>query len=670
MNVIARAWASLKGFTMRWSRGSSWGSIVLGSTAYDWKGRAGDGRGNAAVMSCIGAIQRALPEAPLVVKERRGDDVRDVPDHELARLLERPNPYYSGMHLLSAVAADFKLSGNAYVLKARNGSGRPVELWWVPSTMIEPEWPDDGSAFISHYEYAVDGRAVRIEPDDCIHFRNGFDPGNLRKGVSELGALVREIATDNEAANMTASLLRNQAIPGVVISPDGQSGLNEGDAEQIKTMFRQKFGGDRAGEPLVMDNSTRVSVLSFSPEQMDLKSLRRIPEERIAAALGVPAIVAGLGAGLDRSTYSNMAEAREAFYESCLIPLQRLLAAEIQQQLVPDFDKTARLRVEFDLSQVRVLQTDQNALHDRVRADLAAGGITLNQFLQETGREPIPNGDVRYLPSNYSVKPADDLLPAPVPAALQEPTPLRALPSPVEDEAVKSRRPVETKGIEDIPELLDLLRQDEEPLWQKILEDYLSEQLARVLERLTEGAATAELLMPSLEATLLREVLRPKLRATLEAVRRIAVAELGIDFNLPDPAVRDYLREAGANIQGITETTRDAIRAALAAGQAEGEGIPQLARRLRGLPAFNDARARVVSRTELGHSQNAATLASYRASSVVVGVRVLDGDSDAACQAINGRTFPLDKAPPTLQHPNCVRAFAPIVDVSEIEDVA
>jgi hypothetical protein len=80
-------------------------------------------------------------------------------------------------------------------------------------------------------------------------------------------------------------------------------------------------------------------------------------------------------------------------------------------------------------------------------------------------------------------------------------------------------------------------------------------------------------------------------------------------------------------------------------------------RRIRGLPAFGSARATVVARTELGASQNEAALASYTASGVVVGVRVHDGDYDDACAAMDGRTFALDQAPPSLQHPNCTFAL-------------
>jgi uncharacterized protein with gpF-like domain len=121
----------------------------------------------------------------------------------------------------------------------------------------------------------------------------------------------------------------------------------------------------------------------------------------------------------------------------------------------------------------------------------------------------------------------------------------------------------------------------------------------------------------------LGETLQPLQMSLLSDVSRLVVSELGIAFDLDDPSTRAYLQAAGSNIVGITETTRSAVQAALMEGQAAGEGVDQLARRLRDLPAFNDRRARVVARTELGHASNTAALANYRASGVVVGVTSL-----------------------------------------------
>lgn len=443
MNLIDRFRASLKAFRLTWTRASSFGLTWLAGTKFDYQAAAGDGRTNAAVFACVRWVQRALPEAPLTVYVRNADG-EDEPDptHPLQRRIEQPNPYYSGLHLIGALVADLMLTGNAYVVKARNGELGVAELWWVPSSMIEPRWPDDGSEFIGWYEYAVDGRISRIERADVVHIRQGFDPRNIRKGLSDLEALFREIATDNEAANWTAAMVRNVNPPGVILSPEGDAGPSEADLVATKARYMDLFGGDHRGEPMVMSGPTKVSILSFSPEQMNLREIRNIPEERITAVFGIPAAVVGLGTGLEQTKVgATMSEQREQAYESCLIPLQRLIAAELQMQLVPDFGTPERLRVRFDLSEVRVLQDDQNALHERVRADWLAGLYSLNDALQEIGKDPLDGeqGDIRLLPNTVTVKTLDTLIPEEQPAALAEPTPLRALPAPSEDEAAATR---------------------------------------------------------------------------------------------------------------------------------------------------------------------------------------------------------------------------------------
>ena len=449
-----------KRFMMRFSTGlprSWWWSGGLGATRRDYVAEVGDGRGNAIVSACVRKIVRTFPEAPATVYARAtgagtsGTPQWDPqPDHALQTLLERPNPFYSGLALWAGTLGDYVLTGNAYWIKARSQAERTVELWWVPSALIEPRWPETdqdgaGTTFISHYEYRVGGREYRLRPDEVVHFRDGLDPENVRKGLSPLASLFREIATDNAAANWTASLLRNLGVPGVVLSPGDDAEVTQEEAALIKADFAQRFGGDRLGEPLVMTSRTNVSVLAFNPQQMVLRELRQITEERISAVFGTPAVVVGLGAGLARSTYANMAEAREDLYESLLVPLQRALAADLGVQLVPDFGDPTRLRVGFDLSQVRVLQEDQNALHERARADLLAGAVTLNEARAQLGADPAPEGDVYYLPSTVTPTDPADLLAPPEP----EPAPAPALPAPEEEEeapAARARRRVGPSG--------------------------------------------------------------------------------------------------------------------------------------------------------------------------------------------------------------------------------
>lgn len=355
---------------------TNYSSLFMPRTSFNYA-REVDGWQSSIIMACIGWIQRTFPEAPLMVQKRDADgEWIEVLDSPLVQLLDNPNPFYDGLLLQSAFIADLTISGNAYLLKVRSGAGRTVQLWWTPSSLIEPKWPSSGTEFISHYEYTPGGQQVKIDSLDVVHYRLGIDPNNLRKGRSPLQALLREVFTDDEAANMTATLLRNMGVPGLLISPEKDATISPQDADAVKEYVRERTTGDRRGQPLVIGSATKVESFGFNPQQMDLKQLRRIPEERISAVLGVPAIVAGLGAGLDRSTFSNMAEAREMAYESGIIPLQRITGSQTKHQLLSEFvdaEDLVNWRVVYDLSEIRVLQEDEDKLSLRTIAQVNGG---------------------------------------------------------------------------------------------------------------------------------------------------------------------------------------------------------------------------------------------------------------------------------------------------------
>jgi HK97 family phage portal protein len=396
---IKAAWKSFlygPGDTYSWGGLSYWGgSAGTYGTSIDYTVEAGDLPQNAIIMACIQSIMAVFPEAPVKVQREAGDGSggKIVPNHALTKILKRPNPYYSGSLLWQATAYSYNLSGDAYWIKVRNARKQVIELWYEPHFTIRARWNE--GEFISYYEVRRGNEWFRIERDDVVHFRFGIDPHNPRYGLSKLAAALREVFTDNEAARYSATVLRNTGVPGVVMRPPANETI--ANPELVKMQFMQKFGGDHRGEPLVVTDPMEIDILSFSPEQMNLKSLRRIPEERICALLGWPAVVAGLGAGLDRSTYNNMDEARQQAYEQNIIPTQQAMADDLTTQLLPDFSTAPDMEaVMFDLSNVRVLADDQLKLYQRLDIGYRGGWLKRAEVRAEVGKPVLPEDDIYF----------------------------------------------------------------------------------------------------------------------------------------------------------------------------------------------------------------------------------------------------------------------------------
>jgi HK97 family phage portal protein len=375
----------------------STGAYSVWRGAVPWYQNVSDVVSSSTVAVTLQWCSRNFPEAPpaLWLRDADGMETRRM-DHPLLRLLERPNPYFTGTLLWMATVTDWKAAGNAYWIIRRNGFGLPAELWWAPSWMMAPV--GDEGEFVRYYTYTPNNSPLRVETRDVVHFRNGADPDDAKLGCSPLRSVLREVFTDDEAARFTASILTNMGVPGVVVSPDTNLPVKTEDLEKTQADIDAKFRGDRRGGVIVMRGGTRVSQFGFSPEQLTLKELRRIPEERVTAALGVPAIVVGLGAGLDRSTFTNMGEASEYAYSNGLIPDQRLMAETVRWSLLPEFeDDPFMWRFDFDLSNVRALQGDLDRLSKRLNAELSAGALMVAEHRRALGRPVDPKRDEVFL---------------------------------------------------------------------------------------------------------------------------------------------------------------------------------------------------------------------------------------------------------------------------------
>jgi hypothetical protein len=209
---------------------------------------------------------------------------------------------------------------------------------------------------------------------------------------------LREIYTDNEITQYEATMVQNRGTPGAIISPmTADQTLSEKEAAWVSENYFEKTTGANRGKPIVSLAAINVATPSFSPADMNLRQMRWTPEERISALIGIPAIVIGLGAGLEHGTFANYQQAREAAYESYLVPTQALIDEELTTQLMPDFDTDPALRVAHDYDAVRVLQPDMDAMYARIDKVWISGMIDRATAKRELKLEVGPDDEGVYM---------------------------------------------------------------------------------------------------------------------------------------------------------------------------------------------------------------------------------------------------------------------------------
>ena len=350
----------------------------------------GDGTGNSAVVACLEVLSTSFSEAYLEVYEMDTDtnQYEIVHNHPVAKLFRRPNPYMSGELLNSYLMYSLHANGDAYIFKRRSEAGRVVELHPIMPHLITPR--GNTKKLITHYDYELPDGKVVIKREDMIHVRLNVDPHDHRRGRAPLKNVLREVVGDEAAGQFATALLTNIGVPGVILSPKGGDDIFGGptkeQADQISEAYKTKFGGANRGAPMVLSGPMDVDVVSFSPEQLNLNELRRVPEERISAVLGVPAILAGLGAGLESATYSNARSLREFFTENKLVPLWRIVAGELSYQILKqDFTDNDNLILRYDTSAVKSLAEDRAELIKSMDVGVKGGWVSLAEARQAVG---------------------------------------------------------------------------------------------------------------------------------------------------------------------------------------------------------------------------------------------------------------------------------------------
>ena len=331
------------------------------------------------------------------------------------------------------VACAHHLYGAAYLWKARNAQNKLVELWPIAPSHIAPAEGATTKDWISHFVYRPDStkEAQHLPIEDVVYLPFGLDPNNVRRPRSPLASVMREIFTDEESAQFLANLLRNYGVPPLIFTPEPSAANTNAPPitpemlDKMKVQLAQKFGGDNRGEVMVSGVPMKVTKAGYSPTDLNLDKLRLLPESRVCAVLGVPAIVANLYLGNLHSTYNNTSGLREHFTESKMIPYWRQVQAGLTFGLVPEFfDATGDSghEIRFDLREVRALQEDQDAKYRRLSDALSKGGILLEDFRRELGFPELEGdaGKVFYVPTNVTPTAPEELLakPEPVPIPL------------------------------------------------------------------------------------------------------------------------------------------------------------------------------------------------------------------------------------------------------------
>lgn len=367
---------------------------------------------NAVAYACIRLLAQSVPEPPLKIYRlnAQGREEED-PEHPCRLLIKRPNPYQTEFEFWELTSTYLSVCGRAPWWKEKNRLGEPIALWPLRPDRIAPILGiEAGAKLLAGWEYRLGGRSYTLPPGDVLYFNfpdPSDDTGGIFGGLGPMQVLAQEIDTDQAATSHVYALIKNFAMPGVLLKVKNK--LTKDTAKDLKDAFVRRYGDMHRGEPAVIDNDADVTALSNTLKDLEFPDVRAISETRIAAAFGTPPVLVGLKAGLDKATMNNVAESRELFTETTLAVLWRRLSDQITVDLLPDFTGSEGLVARFDVSAVKALQKQLAERAARFLEGLKAGAVSVNEYRHKAlGLDPAKGGDVFLRLSTMIAVPVDE----------------------------------------------------------------------------------------------------------------------------------------------------------------------------------------------------------------------------------------------------------------------
>ena len=370
------------------------------STPANYEGFAAQGYGkNIIVYSAISKIATAAKGIDWCLYQKgtsKKSKNTQLEEHELLKLLEKPNPMQARAAFIESVVGFRMISGNSYV-EANVGTsdkmGKPLELWPVRCDKMKIIPGLNGYPAFYEFKFGGTERRFPVDPvtlsSKIMHWK-GFHPLNDWYGLSPLEAAMLALDQNNAGQKWNLALMQNSATPSGVLQmkvseSNPRGALTADQYARIKKEFEENYqGAKNAGKPLVIEGGLNWQAVSLSPKEMDFLKSREATAIDLCVALGVPPEIMGLG----QKTFSNYAEARLAFYEETVLPTLDDLRDALNSWLAPAFGEG--LYLDYDRDDIEALNTRRTTLMAGLK-DVPF--LTTNEKRRTCGFDDIEGGD-------------------------------------------------------------------------------------------------------------------------------------------------------------------------------------------------------------------------------------------------------------------------------------
>lgn len=596
------------------------------------------------------------------MKGERREEWETVPKARIPMELKQPNNLMSLQDIFETTTLHLDLAGEAFWHFITGETGNVVGFQilyphWVTQPIIE-------NGVLTKWRVAAPSAAPKDIPAEDIVFLRYPHPREPLVGASPIEAFILSHELDLYTRGYGATLMKNNAIPALVISSEQEIDDSEAGVIAERWMDRHQ---QRPGYPGVMGKGANVKVLGLTLDKLGLEVIDKMTRDQVFGTYGVPASKKGLVTDVNRAN----AESNERTYQrNVILPrLNRIRRAVNDNVLVRI--KLDPKKYYFDFA--NPVSQDKDFQLDRVETGFKMGALTLNTALEELGFEPVPDGDVYYVPQNVDRIPAGSLMTAP-PRSERTGDPQDRATHIFEDpqfELVEIRFVHTADSLERtfISQLRSLFSREQKEVVKALRENWT--------EIVGEQQAETEGLTPKSTNNVHEQTPEVRLYGPLAVAlnsmadawtqvfhgNSLKAAQSGwdlankqiknaVDFDeIRENALKRARRWSARRVTDISKTTEKALRRIVIDAIAEGKNVDQVSREIASMyDGFKGPRAARIARTEMTHNINWGQYATAKSTQEKSGqplakiwVTILDGHERETHRRAHGQRRRIDE---------------------------
>jgi HK97 family phage portal protein len=541
------------------------------------------------VKVAIDAIAEKIGEIQFELYNAKGDKIET---HEILNTLNSPNEYFTKYTFFHRLIAYYLLSGEAPIFKQSGKKSKKLIL--LPPTGFKGVWKDNGTG-LSHFELPLNGTAKRYEVEEIVPFF-AFNPTDPMDGFSSTRANVYGIESMIEMENWQYQFYARGGIPPYAVIYDSK--LTKPQVDKVKTRLLQEYSGsNNAFTPLVLSGGAKVETTGLTPKDIELTEQEKGIRDKILGQFRVPKAVVG---AVDDVNRANAEASIYTFMLNTITPKMQLITDMLNKFWVSDWEGGLHLKFVNPVPQNRVEEA-------QVRKTRGAW-VTINELRAEEGLPPVANGDVfiGVSPINLSVDTERKF---------------RALSEKIERVKLASNI-TEKDDRQALLKMLDRSAKGYEARWVKSYRAYAKDLEQRLIKALKESKSmnitkvATDLMDSSKEVGAVIDILKLFYDDIGYEAILDAIAILDVDNLDPDTIARIVaefytpILEKTASI--IVNTVRESIQNSLLTGLSEGEGIDDLAARIKEVANWmSTTQAQAIAETETTKITNGAFQITY-----------------------------------------------------------